>query len=632
LNYSSLYNVPTIPNFNNASTFISSLNVSGFTTLSNNTTINGTLNVTSIIGSGSGLTNLNYSSIYNPPAIPNLNNASTFISSLNVSGTTRLSNNTTINGTLNVTGAITGSGSGLSNLNYNNIFNPPTIPSLNNYVLKAGDTMTGSLTISGSTSNKLIFDNVVGNTKIQLSPNNGIGVDTTGVIISSSGAIRFANGLDFNNILASISAAGNVSLTGTINSGAISTTGSITATNLSLGTSDIQSVRNITTSGNITINSSKLNFNNVLNDYKINLWDNLYGFGIRDATLAYFCQGSHNFYNSSTPTNPVVSIDVSNPYVKVINSVSDRLLRISATTIETLNANETANRLLVLGNGGGIVMGGFTGYGIVQPRHAIDIYNASILVRGASEASQAILYICNPFDLTSGLKTAIIAQGINSWSRSKLHFCNNNEGNNTSSATVSNARMTIDTNGYIGVNNTSPIGMLTVGNAAVANNDGHIIVGKQDGAGGTRQFRIGYTSGFSTVIGDCGNANALATQVNQFRIIYTAPVDTLVCYGDGAVGTKNGNVVQTSDERLKTDIYTIENALEKTLLLRGVNYTLIQEQTKSIGLIAQEVELIVPEVVHEYDGIKAIAYSNMVGLLVEAIKEQQKQINELRNI
>ena len=52
--------------------------------------------------------------------------------------------------------------------------------------------MTGSLTISGSTSNKLIFDNVVGNTKIQLSPNNGIGVDTTGVIISSSGAIRFA--------------------------------------------------------------------------------------------------------------------------------------------------------------------------------------------------------------------------------------------------------------------------------------------------------------------------------------------------------------------------------------------------------------------------------------------------------
>jgi hypothetical protein len=501
---------------------------------------------------------------------------------------------------------------------------------LTNYLLKTGDTMTGSLTISGSTSNKLIFDNVIGNTKIQLSPNNGIGVDTTGVIISSSGAIRFANGLNISNILASISSTGNLSLTGSISSGSISTTGSITASNLSLGTSDIQSVRNITTSGNITINSSKLNFNNVLNDYKINLWDNLYGFGIRDATLAYFCQGSHNFYNSSTPTNPVVSIDVSNPYVKVINSVSDRLLRISATTIETLNANETANRLLVLGNAGGIVMGGFTGYGITTPRHAIDIYNASILVRGSSEASQAILYICNPYDLTSALKTAIIAQGISSYSRSKLHFCNNNEANNTSSATVSNARMTIDTNGYIGVNNTSPIGMLTVGNAAIANNDGHIIVGKQDGGGGTRQFRIGYTPGFSAVIGDCGNNNVVATQVNQFRIIYTAPVDTLVCYGDGNVGTKFGNVVQTSDERLKTDISTIDNALDKVLHLRGVNFTYIQEGTKSIGLIAQEVEHIIPEVVFENDGIKSISYANMVGLLVEAMKQQQSQIAEMK--
>ena len=82
----------------------SSLNVSGVTTLSNNTTINGILNVTSIIASGSGLTNLNYNNIYNTPSIPNLNVASTFLSSLNVSGFTTLSNNTTINSSLNVNG------------------------------------------------------------------------------------------------------------------------------------------------------------------------------------------------------------------------------------------------------------------------------------------------------------------------------------------------------------------------------------------------------------------------------------------------------------------------------------------------------------------------------------------------
>jgi hypothetical protein len=92
----------------------------------------------------------------------------------------------------------------------------------------------------------------------------------------------------------------------------------------------------------------------------------------------------------------------------------------------------------------------------------------------------------------------------------------------------------------------------------------------------------------------------------------------------------------TSDERIKSNIKTIENALDKTLLLRGVEYNNFQEDPykKHIGLIAQEAELIIPEVVakNESTGLKAIAYGNMVGLLIEAIKEQQKQINELKNI
>ena len=91
-----------------------------------------------------------------------------------------------------------------------------------------------------------------------------------------------------------------------------------------------------------------------------------------------------------------------------------------------------------------------------------------------------------------------------------------------------------------------------------------------------------------------------------------------------------------SDERIKTNIKTIENALDKTLLLRGVEYNdfRIEPERKRIGLIAQEVELIVPEVVRtsEEDGMKSIEYQNLVGLLIEAIKDQQKQINELKNI
>jgi hypothetical protein len=91
-----------------------------------------------------------------------------------------------------------------------------------------------------------------------------------------------------------------------------------------------------------------------------------------------------------------------------------------------------------------------------------------------------------------------------------------------------------------------------------------------------------------------------------------------------------------SDERIKTNITTIENTLDKTLLLRGVNHNDIRIEPDKLrmGLIAQEVELVIPEVVHtdEKTTMKSIEYQNMVGLLVEAIKEQQKQINDLKNI
>ncbi len=90
----------------------------------------------------------------------------------------------------------------------------------------------------------------------------------------------------------------------------------------------------------------------------------------------------------------------------------------------------------------------------------------------------------------------------------------------------------------------------------------------------------------------------------------------------------------TLDERIKTNIKTIKNALDKTLLLRGVEYNdfRIEPDRKRIGLIAQEVEIIIPEVVGEgkIDKTKNISYGPIVGLLIEAIKEQQKQINKLK--
>jgi hypothetical protein len=95
-----------------------------------------------------------------------------------------------------------------------------------------------------------------------------------------------------------------------------------------------------------------------------------------------------------------------------------------------------------------------------------------------------------------------------------------------------------------------------------------------------------------------------------------------------------GSVDSYSDITLKENIEVISNALQKIQAIRGVTFTRNDQEDKTkrhTGIIAQEVEQVLPEVVREdASGIKSVAYGNMVGLLIEAIKEQQIQIEELK--
>ena len=95
----------------------------------------------------------------------------------------------------------------------------------------------------------------------------------------------------------------------------------------------------------------------------------------------------------------------------------------------------------------------------------------------------------------------------------------------------------------------------------------------------------------------------------------------------GGAITASGDITAFSDERLKSDIETIDNALDKVMNMRGVSYT--KQAEKGIGVIAQEIEKVLPEVVTDGE-YKSVAYGNIVGVLIEAIKEQQKQIDELK--
>ena len=86
-----------------------------------------------------------------------------------------------------------------------------------------------------------------------------------------------------------------------------------------------------------------------------------------------------------------------------------------------------------------------------------------------------------------------------------------------------------------------------------------------------------------------------------------------------------GDVTASSDRRLKTDIKRIENALDKVCSLGG--YTYVMNDKPSSGLIAQEVLEVLPEVVHGSEETNySLAYGNIVGLLVEAIKELKEKI------
>jgi hypothetical protein len=97
-----------------------------------------------------------------------------------------------------------------------------------------------------------------------------------------------------------------------------------------------------------------------------------------------------------------------------------------------------------------------------------------------------------------------------------------------------------------------------------------------------------------------------------------------------------------SDVRLKEDVKTIENSLEKVTQLRGVSYTWnagSREGQQDLGLIAQEVEEVFPEIVREkelalVDGesYKTVDYEKLVGVLIEAVKELKAEIEELKGI
>lgn len=95
--------------------------------------------------------------------------------------------------------------------------------------------------------------------------------------------------------------------------------------------------------------------------------------------------------------------------------------------------------------------------------------------------------------------------------------------------------------------------------------------------------------------------------------------------------TATGDITAFSDESLKYNIETIDGALGKVEGIRGVTWNRKSDDSRATGVVAQELEAVLPEAVHtNAEGLKSVAYGNITGLLIEAVKELSAQVAELK--
>ena len=90
-----------------------------------------------------------------------------------------------------------------------------------------------------------------------------------------------------------------------------------------------------------------------------------------------------------------------------------------------------------------------------------------------------------------------------------------------------------------------------------------------------------------------------------------------------------GSVTESSDIALKTDIKLIDSALDKIKQLKGYTYKIKATELDSVGVIAQEVEKVFPQLVHGEEGSKGVDYSGLIGALIESVKELSTKVAAL---
>jgi hypothetical protein len=279
---------------------------------------------------------------------------------------------------------------------------------------------------------------------------------------------------------------------------------------------------------------------------------------------------------------------------------------------------------------------GNVGFGTLTPSYKIDVYDTT-------NTGIALTQINNTDGLVYSGRRArgtTVPQVVQENDRlTAIHGSGYNGTAYTESGTISiHASETYGatSNGsYIRFSNTSNGSTTSTETLRIAH-DGNV------GIGTTLPLRKLHVQGDINFSGSLYQNNALYVSSQ-----WTTGVANALYYTDGNVGIGttianyklqvNGKIFASdsitaySDARVKTDVYTLTNALNTVSQLRGVGYTRADTGEKQIGVIAQEVQSILPEVVTEAENGLSVAYGNIVGVLIEAVKELTERVKHLES-
>ena len=475
--------------------------------------------------------------------------------------------------------------------------------------------VAGTVTIYGNVSQSGTFNqdgdiDVSGNTLIKynldISKNlrvngNQFMVDASSGNILTKGTMDISGYLNVNNKF-KIDSIGNITSLGALD---ISKNFSINQNNLIIDSSgNLKSKGQIDVSNNFIVNTNKFKADSSGNvqipgtlDISNNLTVNTNKFTVNSATGAIQSAANVDIsQNFSINTNKFVvdlngnvssagTLDISNNLAinnnKFIADSSGNIICASNFDISD-NLSVNTNSIIIDKSGNILAKNSLTGvqnFTINNNNFSIDT-SSSAKARGNFDLSQ---------NLTVG--TDVFKTNIN----------NNYIGINTYDSSNNNI---LDISGNIGTS-TGFFGDIS----------NSIVMSHRDYANDT-QYLVKQTSGGEITI----NSKSLTETID----LCFDNTPQCVINSDGDM-TIQGTIYTYSDIRIKENVHVIENALEKVKGLHGVKYNFIYEDDtihkKHLGLLAQDVELVAPEAIETDGEIKTVAYNNLIGLLIQAIKE-----------